>query len=150
MKKLMLILSMLAVLAISGTALAAPTKDAEVFSAEQTRATQWLDTMLTQKKPAAALNTMSAKAKKEITVAKMTELQQKMEKELGTLQSARFVGWTRFDQADQIIYLLSFTKEQIVQGVFLFSPTGELDTFALTPMKQQEQSADAKDKKAAK
>lgn len=151
MKKLMLILSMLAVLAISSTALAAPTKDAELFSTEQTRATQWLDTMLTQKKPAAALNVMSAQAKKDITAAKMTELQQKIEKELGTLQSARFVGWTRFDQADQVIYLLSFSKEQVVQCVFLFSPTGELNTFALTPMKQNAQDAqDAKDKKAEK
>lgn len=147
MKKLMLIISMLALLAISSTALAAPTKDAEVFSAEQTKATQWMDAMLSQKKPAAALAIMSDQAKKDITAAKMTELQKKMDSELGTMQKARFVGWTRFDQADQVIYLLSFSKEQVVQAVFIFSPTGELNTFALTPMRQK--AADDKDAKAA-
>ena len=138
MKKIYLLAMMLCLLILPATAMAAPSANATAFANEEALSNQWIDSMLVKKDSAAALNVMSADAKKNVKASEMLKAQQRMAKELGTLKESRFVSWTRFDKTDQFIYLMSFDKAKVVRCEFIFNSKGELDYFALTPFAPQE------------
>lgn len=147
MKKIYLLAMMLCLLILPATAMAAPSANATVFANEEALSNQWIDSMLVKKDSSAALNIMSADAKKNVKAAEMQKAQERMSKELGTLKESRFVSWTRFDKTDQVIYLMSFDKAKVVRCEFIFNSKGELDYFALTPFAPQENAKNAKAKK---
>lgn len=147
MKKIYLLAMMLCLLILPATAMAAPSANATAFANEEALSNQWIDSMLVKKDSAAALNIMSADAKKNVKASEMQKAQERMSKELGTLKESRFVSWTRFDKTDQIIYLMSFDKAKVVRCEFIFNSKGELDYFALTPFAPQENAKNAKAKK---
>lgn len=147
MKKIYLLVMMLCLLILPATAMAAPSANATTFANEEALSNQWIDSMLVKKDSAAALNIMSADAKKNVKAAEMQKAQERMSKELGTLKESRFVSWTRFDKTDQVIYLMSFDKAKVVRCEFIFNSKGELDYFALTPFAPQENAKNAKAKK---
>lgn len=147
MKKIYLLAMMLCLLLLPATAMAAPSANATAFANEEALSNQWIDSMLVKKDSAAALNIMSADAKKNVKAAEMQKAQERMSKELGTLKESRFVSWTRFDKTDQVIYLMSFDKAKVVRCEFIFNSKGELDYFALTPFAPQENAKNAKAKK---
>ena len=134
-------------LILPATAMAAPSANATAFANEEALSNQWIDSMLVKKDSSAALNIMSADAKKNIKASEMQKAQERMSKELGTLKESRFVSWTRFDKTDQVIYLMSFDKAKVVRCEFIFNSKGELDYFALTPFAPQENAKNAKAKK---
>ena len=140
MKKKIAALVLGALLSVSAAAMAA-TPDAEMMSTQQEKAAAWVDTMLVKNDPAASLKLMGAEAQKEIDVKKATAIHQDMDKNFG-----KYKGGTRFDQADQMMYLLSFEKEPVVRCVFLFDKKGNLQNFALSPVKQTEEKKDEKKK----
>ena len=147
MKKIYLLAMMLCLLILPATAMAAPSANATAFANEEALSNQWIDSMLVKKDSAAALNIMSADAKKNVKAAEMQKAQERMSKELGTLKESRFVSWTRFDKTAQGIYLMSFDKAKVVRCEFIFNSKGELDYFALTPFAPQENAKNAKAKK---
>ena len=147
MKKIYLLTMMLCLLILPATAMAAPSANATAFANEEALSNQWIDSMLVKKDSAAALNIMSADAKKNVKASEMQKAQERMSKELGTLKESRFVSWTRFDKTDQVIYLMSFDKAKVVRCEFIFNSKGELDYFALTPFAPQENAKNAKAKK---
>lgn len=147
MKKIYLLAMMLCLLILPATAMAAPSANATAFANEEALSDQWIDSMLVKKDSSAALNIMSADAKKNIKASEMQKAQERMSKELGTLKESRFVSWTRFDKTDQVIYLMSFDKAKVVRCEFIFNSKGELDYFALTPFAPQENAKNAKAKK---
>lgn len=147
MKKIYLLAMMLCLLILPATAMAAPSANATAFANEEALSNQWIDSMLVKKDSAAALNIVSADAKKNVKAAEMQKAQERMSKELGTLKESRFVSWTRFDKTDQVIYLMSFDKAKVVRCEFIFNSKGELDYFALTPFAPQENAKNAKAKK---
>lgn len=147
MKKIYLLAMMLCLLILPATAMAAPSANATAFANEEALSNQWIDSMLVKKDSAAALNIMSADAKKNVKASEMQKAQERMSKELGTLKESRFVSWTRFDKTDQVIYLMSFDKAKVVRYEFIFNSKGELDYFALTPFAPQENAKNAKAKK---
>ena len=147
MKKIYLLAMMLCLLILPATAMAAPSANATAFANEEALSNQWIDSMLVKKDSAAALNIMSADAKKNVKATEMQKAQERMSKELGTLKESRFVSWTRFDKTDQVIYLMSFDKAKVVRCEFIFNSKGELDYFALTPFSPQENAKNAKAKK---
>lgn len=147
MKKIYLLVMMLCLLVLPATAMAAPSANATAFANEEALSNQWIDSMLVKKNSAAALNIMSADAKKNVKASEMQKAQERMSKELGTLKESRFVSWTRFDKTDQVIYLMSFDKAKVVRCEFIFNSKGELDYFALTPFAPQENAKNAKAKK---
>lgn len=147
MKKIYLLAMMLCLLILPATAMAAPSANATAFANEQALSNQWIDSMLVKKDSSAALNIMSADAKKNVKASEMQKAQERMSKELGTLKESRFVSWTRFDKTDQVIYLMSFDKAKVVRCEFIFNSKGELDYFALTPFAPQENAKNAKAKK---
>ena len=138
MKKKITALVLGALLSVSAAAMAA-TPDAEMMSTQQEKAAAWVDTMLVKNDPAASLKLMSAEAQKEIDVKKITDISNDMAKNLGKYKSSRFVGWTRFDQGDQLMYLMSFEKEPVVRCIFLFDKQGNLQNFALSPLKADQE-----------
>lgn len=138
---------MLCLLILPATAMAAPSANATAFANEEALSNQWIDSMLVKKDSSAALNIMSADAKKNVKASEMQKAQERMSKELGTLKESRFVSWTRFDKTDQVIYLMSFDKAKVVRCEFIFNSKGELDYFALTPFAPQENAKNAKAKK---
>ena len=150
MKKIYLLAMMLCLLILPATAMAAPSANATAFANEEALSNQWIDSMLVKKDSAAALNVMSADAKKNVKASEMLKAQQRMAKELGTLKESRFVSWTRFDKTDQFIYLMSFDKAKVVRCEFIFNSKGELDYFALTPFAPQENAKNAKASNKAK
>lgn len=150
MKKIYLLAMMLCLLILPATAMAAPSANATAFANEEALSNQWIDSMLVKKDSSAALNIMSADAKKNVKAAEMQKAQERMSKELGTLKESRFVSWTRFDKTDQVIYLMSFDKAKVVRCEFIFNSKGELDYFALTPFAPQENAKNAKDAKTKK
>lgn len=143
MKKLWLIATMLCLLAFPVSAFAATSDNAKAFASEETIATQWIDTMLTKNQPEKALTLMSQDAQSNVKPAQMKEIRDRMTKELGTLKTSRFISWTRFDQADQFIYLMGFDKSPTVRCELLFKKDGTLENFNLTPFTVQ-QKTDAK------
>ena len=143
MKKKITALVLGAMLSVSAVAMAA-TPEAEMMSAQQQKAAAWTDTMLVKNKPADTLKLMGAEAQKEIDVKRITDISKDMEKSLGKYKASRFVGWTRFDQADQLTYLMSFDKEPVVRCVFLFDKQGNLQNFALTPLKKEKEDSKKK------
>lgn len=147
MKKIYLLAMMLCLLILPATAMAAPSANTTAFANEEALSNQWIDSMLVKKDSSAALNIMSADAKKNVKAAEMQKAQERMSKELGTLKESRFVSWTRFDKTDQVIYLMSFDKAKVVRCEFIFNSKGELDYFALTPFAPQENAKNAKAKK---
>ena len=147
MKKIYLLAMMLCLLILPATAMAAPSANATAFANEEALSNQWIDSMLVKKDSAAALNIMSADAKKNVKASEMQKAQERMSKELGTLKESRFVSWTRFAKTDQVIYLMSFDKAKVVRCEFIFNSKGELDYFALTPFAPQENAKNAKAKK---
>lgn len=147
MKKIYLLAMMLCLLILPATAMAAPSANATAFANEEALSNQWIDSMLVKKDSAAALNIMSADAKKNVKASEMQKAQERMSKELGTLKESRFVSWTRFDKTDQVIYLMSFDKAKVVRCEFIFNSKGELDYFALTPFAPQENAKNAKARK---
>ena len=147
MKKIYLLAMMLCLLILPATAMAAPSANATAFANEEALSNQWIDSMLVKKDSSAALNIMSADAKKNVKASEMQKAQERMSKELGTLKESRFVSWTRFDKTDQVIYLMSFDKAKVVRCEFIFNSKGELDYFALTPFAPQVNAKNAKAKK---
>ena len=142
-KKKIVALALGAMMSMSVAAMAA-TPEAESMSAQQGKAVAWVDTMLVKNNPAASLKLMGAEAQKELDVKKITDISNDMAKNLGKYKSSRFVGWTRFDQGDQLMYLMSFEKEPVVRCVFLFDKNGNLQNFALSPLKKTEEKDNQK------
>ena len=52
------------------------------------------------------------------------------------MKEAKFFTYQRFDQADRVTYIGSFTKEKIVSMIFAFDKQNKLVDFALTPVQQ--------------
>ena len=138
MKKKITALVLGAMLSVSAVAMAA-TPEAEMMSTQQGKAVAWVDAMLVKNNPAATLKLMSAEAQKEIDVKKITDISNEMAKTLGKYKASRFVGWTRFDQGDQMMYLMAFEKEPVVRCVFIFDKQGNLQNFAVSPLKQEKE-----------
>lgn len=134
MKKFYIIAMMLCLLILPATVMAAPSQNAQAFANEEAVSTQWINTMLTNKDANGAYAMMSAEAKKSVKAADLQKAEQRMAKELGSLKETRFVAWTRFDNVDQMTYLMSFDKTKAVRCELIFNKKGELDSFILAPI----------------
>lgn len=80
----------------------------------------------------------SANMKKAVTEEAFTELQKQVKQKFGTMKEAKFFTFQRFDQADRVTYIASFTKEKIVSMIFAFDKQNKLVDFAFTPVQQPE------------
>lgn len=76
-----------------------------------------------------------------------TALQKAAKEKFGTLKEAKFFAFQRFDQADSITYVGSFTKENIVTMQFIFDKQNKMTDLTLAPYKAPEQAPAAEEKK---
>ena len=83
----------------------------------------------------------SPNLKKAVDEKAFTELQKQVKQKFGTMKEAKFFTFQRFDQADRVTFIASFTKEKIVSMIFAFDKQNKLVDFAFTPVKQPEAKA---------
>ena len=136
-------------MAWESTALAAETAaapDAAAFAAEEQLGDQWLDRMLIKSKTDEAFAMMSERSKKSMNQDKLQQVRAKIATDMGNVKGLRFVSWTRYDQNDQLVYLMSFDKQPVVRCLLVFDKKGQLDSFVLNPMQVKEQKAGDKKK----
>ena len=80
----------------------------------------------------------SANLKKAVTEKAFTELQKQVRTKFGTMKEAKLFAYQRFDQADRVTYIASFSKEKLVSMVFAFDKQNKMLDFAFTPVQQPE------------
>ena len=80
----------------------------------------------------------NANLKKAVDEKAFTELQKQVRTKFGTMKEAKFFTYQRFDQADRVTYVASFTKEKMVSMIFAFDKQNKLVDFAFTPIQQPE------------
>ena len=78
----------------------------------------------------------SANLKKAVTEKAFTDLQKQVKQKMGTMKEAKLFAFQRFDQADRLTYIASFSKEKMVSVVFVFDKQSKLLDFAFTPVQQ--------------
>lgn len=137
MKKIVIAMCVAIMMAFSSMAFAA-TPDSEALSTEQTAADQWINLMIVKNDTTGAVKTMSPEAQKAITDKTIKDVSSQITKNLGKYQEGRFVSWVRYDQADEMTYLMSFSKEKLVRCVMIFNKNGQMDNFSLTPVQVQQ------------
>ena len=76
------------------------------------------------------------KMKEAVTEKAFTELQKQVKQKFGAMKEAKFYAYQRFDQADRVTYIASFSKEKMVSIVFVFDRQNKLVDFAFTPIQQ--------------
>lgn len=145
MKKLFLTLCMLLTLAVSSVAMAAGV--AGDFSREEAAADQFIkglsDSTVTYDTLA---GTFAPALKEKFGEAQYAELLKQVKDKFGRSKEVKFAVLQRFDKADRLIYLGSFSKEETAQIVFVFDTTGRkplLLDFAMVPVKAQEAPQEA-------
>ena len=80
----------------------------------------------------------NANMKQAVTEKALVELQKQVRQKLGTLKEAKLFAYQRFDQADRVTYVASFSKEKMVSMIFIFDKQNKMLDFAFTPVQQQE------------
>ena len=78
----------------------------------------------------------NANLKKAVDEKAFTELQKQVKQKFGTMKEAKFFTYQRFDQADRVTYIGSFSKEKMVSMVFVFDKQNKLADFAFAPVQQ--------------
>lgn len=143
MKKLVLVLSMLMAFAFSSIGFAADGGDLnkEQKVAEKLMTSLAGDTATTY---AALAPSFSEALTKSLSEAKYGKIQKQSADQLGSLKENKFVSFERFDQADRVTYVASFSKENVVIAQFVFSKDGKLENFALSPYKAPQKAAENK------
>lgn len=86
----------------------------------------------------------SANMKKAVTEEAFAELKKQVNQKFGKMKEAKFFTFQRFDQADRVTYIASFSKEKIVSMIFAFDKKNKLVDFAFTPVQQPAAKAEEK------
>ncbi len=79
------------------------------------------------------------KLKETVTADGLKLLQDQVAERFGRPTETKMVSFERFDQSDRIVYLGSFSKENIVRLVFVFDKDGKMADFAFTPVTVMEE-----------
>lgn len=78
----------------------------------------------------------NANLKKAVDEKAFTSLQKQVKQRFGTMKEAKLYSFQRFDQADRVTFIASFTKEKVVSVVFVFDKQNKLADFVFTPVQQ--------------
>ncbi len=140
MKKLLLIMTMLFTLLCSSVAMAADGGD---LNKEQKIAEQMINAVkqnstITYEQISGSL---SADLAKTFNARSYAGVQKSVKEQLGDFKESKFVSFTRFDQADRVVYLTSFSNQPVVIAQFDFDKSGKLLNFAFAPQQQQQEAA---------
>ncbi len=141
MKKILVLLSLLASMVICSAAMAAGV--ASDFAKEEAAADTFIkglnDSTVTYESVAA---NFTPALKENFTAEKYADLLKQVKEKFGKNKEAKFAVLQRFDKADRVIYIGAFSKENLAQMVFVFDTTGKkplMADFALVPVQEQKQ-----------
>ena len=145
MKRLILLVSMIVTLAFSMVAFAAG--DGSVLNNEQKSAEKVLSVATTSTLGVESLNgILSPDIAKKMDATAVKNLQKTVTDKFGTMKDSKLVAFERFDKADRVIYLLSFSKEKFVQYIVIFNKDTKplINEFGFRPVQPQAPAAPAK------
>ena len=136
MKKLLMMLIVSCLMMVCSVGLAA--NDYKDLAKQQQVAEKFMDMFDVEPAPMYAQVSVgfSANLKKAVTEKAFVELQKQVKQKMGTMKEAKFFAYQRFDQADRLTYIASFSKEKMVSIVFVFDKQSKLLDFAFTPVQQ--------------
>ena len=136
MKKLLIMLIVSCLMVVCSVGLAA--NDYKDLAKQQQVAERFMDVFDGEPVPMYAQVTagFSENLKKAVTEKAFTELQKQVRVKFGTMKEAKLFSYQRFDQADRVTYVASFSKEKLVSMVFAFDKQNKLIDFAFTPVQQ--------------
>lgn len=137
MKKLLMLLVVGCLMMVCSVGLAAT--DHKDLAKQQQAVERMLDVFDGEPVPAYAQVSISFSVdmKKAVTEKVLAELQKQVRAKFGTMKEAKLFAYQRFDQADRVTYIASFSKEKMVSMVFAFDKQNKLVDFAFTPVQQQ-------------
>ena len=138
MKKFLMMLVVSCLMMVCSVGLAAA--DHKDFAKQQQVAEKFMDVFDGEPVPMYEQVTagFSENLKKAVTEKAFAELQKQVRTKLGTMKEAKFFTYQRFDQADRVTYVASFSKEKMVSMVFAFDKQNKMLDFAFTPVQQPE------------
>ena len=136
MKKLLMMLIVSCLMMVCSVGLAA--NDHKDLAKQQQVAEKFMDVFDVEPAPMYAQVSagFSANLKKAVTEKAFVELQKQVKQKMGTMKEAKLFAFQRFDQADRLTYIASFSKEKMVSVVFVFDKQSKLLDFAFTPVQQ--------------
>lgn len=141
MKKIILALTVVMMMAFSGICMAADGGD---LNKEQKVADTFIDAISTDKvaydKVAVGLND-GLKAK--MNEKAFTTLKNNVKTKYGDLKEEKFYSFERYDQQDRVTYITSFSNEKVVALVFVFDKDAKLAEVGFMPMQTQQQNQQA-------
>lgn len=76
--------------------------------------------------------------KEKLNEAAYAQLQKQVKEKFGRVKEVKFYSFQRFDNADQVTYIASFSKEKLVSVTAGFNKNNKMTSFALAPVKQGE------------
>lgn len=138
MKKLLMMFIVSCLMMVCSVGLAA--NDHKDLAKQQQVAEKFMDVFDVEPAPIYAQVSagFSANLKKAVTEKAFTDLQKQVKQKMGTMKEAKLFAFQRFDQADRLTYIASFSKEKMVSVVFVFDKQSKLLDFAFTPVQQPE------------
>ena len=137
MKRIFMLVIVACLMMICSVGLAA--NDHKDLGKQQKVAETFMDVFDGEPVPAYAQvsTSFSVNMKKVVTEKVLAELQKQVRAKFGTMKEAKLFAYQRFDQADRVTYIASFSKEKMVSMVFVFDKQNKLVDFAFTPVQQQ-------------
>lgn len=141
MKKIVLILTAVMLMAMSSICLASDGSD---LSRQQGTAQLVIDSF-GEKAP--AFGKVSANfedsLKKNMDEKKFADVQKQVKEKFGDLKQVKFYSFERFDAQDRLTYLASFSNANVVSIVYVFDKDNKLVEFGLFPQQAAQQDAAA-------
>lgn len=140
MKKLVLFLTVVMVMAFSGICMAADGGD---LNKEQKAADTFIAALTSDSVNYDKVSAnFSDGVKAKIDEKTFTELKNNVKTKMGNLEQERFYSFERMQpdgQQDRLTYVASFTNEKIVEIVFVFNKDAKITGFGVVPVQPQAQ-----------
>ena len=139
MKKLVTVVTMIMMMAVSGMCFAAG--DGSALNKQQKVVDRF--TAVLAAPSAAAVTQLQAEMvpdlAEKMTAANIAALQKQMQEKFGNQKEATFAAFERFDQGDRLTYIVSYSREKLVRAVYGFNKEGKLNEFVFVPMEIKEE-----------
>ena len=134
MKKLVTVVTMIMMMAVSGMCYAAG--DGSDLNRQQKVADKFMAVL--SGSDAAAVTQLQGDMVPELaekmTAANFAALQKQLKEQFGAQKSVRFAVYERFDQGDRLTYLVGYSRQQAVRAVYGFDKNGKLSEFVFVPL----------------
>ncbi len=134
MKKLVTVVTMIMMMAVSGMCYAAG--DGSDLNRQQKVADKFMAVISGGDAAAVAQlqGDMVPELAEKMTAANFAALQKQLKEQFGAQKSVRFAVYERFDQGDRLTYLVGYSRQQAVRAVYGFDKNGKLSEFVFVPL----------------